>query len=139
MMRKWIVCGGRVGRHLSRRRVQEVLDHLAESLGSQDALTVIHGQAPWVDQWAGRCARDRGHFEDAIPIDDEIDGISFHAPKRRNVRMYEKHQDAECCIGFPGGGGTNHMMDVCHEAGIPVGDVEIDKDGTWEIKWWPQK
>jgi hypothetical protein len=74
-----------------------------------------------------------------VPISGAKDGYKPDAPKNRNRRMLEENMDAEACIGFPGGGGTFDMMDRCHAAGLPVGDIEINDDGSWEIKWWPQK
>lgn len=136
-MSKWIVCGGRVGRNLTKRRVYEVLSHLAEQWEGE--ITVVHGAAAWVDTWAGHWAVDHGHRERPVAISGLKDGYKPDAPKNRNRRMLEENLDADLCLGFPGGGGTFDMMDICHAAGIPVGDVEINDDGTWEIKWWPTK
>lgn len=136
----WIVCGGRVGRNLTKRRVFEVLDYLASD--AKDAVSrveIVHGSAAWVDTWAGQWAKARGHLESPVPIDDDLDGMHVHGPRNRNRRMLNKHPNAAFCLGFPGGGGTNDMMTLCHAAGMPVADVEIERDGTWEIKWWPQK
>lgn len=136
-MTKVIICGGRVGRNLTKRRVYTVLD--ARSDDWTKPIRVVHGCAAWVDTWGGQWARESGHAEIKVPIDNTKDGHKPDAPKNRNKRMLQENLDADECLGFPGGNGTNHMMDICHAAGIPVGDVEFNDDGTWEIKWWPQK
>jgi hypothetical protein len=53
--------------------------------------------------------------------------------------MYREAGQIDECLGFPGGGGTFDMMTVCHDAGVPVADVDIEVDGSWEVKWWPAK
>jgi hypothetical protein len=132
-----IVCGGRVGRNLSKRRVYEVLDRWAAAWISE-GIKVVTGGAKWVDTWAVDWAKDRGHDWQVFAIDGELDGYKFNAPFNRNRRM-NREAVPDCCLGFPGGGGTNDMMDICHASGVPVGDIEINDNGTWEIKWWPQK
>lgn len=137
-MPTWIVCGGRVGRNLTKRRVWAVLDKLA--IGEKgERIKLVHGGAVWVDTWAGEWARHHDQEEIVVAIDDELDGMHVHAPRNRNRRMLDKYRTADLCVGFPGGPGTLDMMTLCHGAGIPVGDVEIERDGNWEIKWWPQK
>jgi hypothetical protein len=136
-MVKVIICGGRVGRNLSKRRVYSVLDECVKTWTAP--IQLVHGNAAWVDTWGGQWARESGYREIAVPISGQKDGHRPDAPFRRNARMLAEHLDADVCLGFPGGGGTFDMMERCHDAGIPVGDVEFNDDGTWEIKWWPKK
>ena len=135
---KWIVCGGRVGRGLTKNLVWSVLDTLAERC-PENRITVVHGGAVWVDTWAGEWAKARGHLECRVEINGELDGYRERAPMNRNRRMLQENIEADRCLGFPGGGGTNDMMEICHKAGIPVGDIEVESNGDWELKWWPQK
>lgn len=143
---KWIVCGGRngsVARGLTKTRVWKVLDDMYANLliahtESDVVLTIVHGNAKWTDSWAGEWARMRGHGEIACPIDDDIDGVEWSCGRNRNKRMYAEHKDAERLIGFPGGGGTNHMMGYCQDRGIPVAEVEL-LPNTYRVRWWPQK
>lgn len=132
-----LVAGGRVGRNLSKVRVWTVLDAWAAPW-IEEGIVVFTGGAKWVDTWALDWARARGHTYTSVPIDEEEDGYRADAPFNRNRRLY-RTATPDCCLGFPGGGGTLDMMDICHRAGVPVGDVEIAENGEWEIKWWPQK
>ena len=138
-MVKIIVCGGRVGRNLTKQRVYAVLSALTAGEPAGGLITIVHGDAAWVDKWSGQWARDHGHTEIKVPVDSRLDGYRETAPKNRNGRMLKQHMDADYNLGFPGGGGTFDMMDRCHAVGMPVADVELRDDGTWEVKWWPQK
>jgi hypothetical protein len=131
-----IVCGGRVGRNLTEARVWLVLDKLAESWPKP--FRIVHGGAKWVDSWAGRWGYSRGHQVQPVPVDGRLDGFKDNAPFKRNERMQE-HFPATYCVGFPGGGGTNSMMEICHDAGVEVIDIEFYDDGTWEAKRWATK
>jgi hypothetical protein len=132
-----LVCGGRVGRNLSRVRVWAVMEEWArQHLGEE--LTVVAGGARYVDTWAVEWAWHRGHKVIEVKIDSEIDGHLSDAPFRRNERMHRETRP-DVCLGFPGGGGTNHMMKFSHDAGTPVVDVEIEEDGAFRLIWWPAK
>jgi len=135
-MHNIIVCGGRVGRGLSKTLVFQVLDILEPELPAP--FRIVQGTAAMVDTWAGEWALSRRHKMQPVPIDPRLDGHKDDAPFQRNARM-QRDFPASACIGFPGGGGTLNMMDICHEAGVPVADVEIAFDGTVEVKWWPTK
>lgn len=136
-MHNIIVCGGRVGRGLSKALVYQVLDLLAAEQFPQP-FRIVQGRAAMVDTWAGEWALDRGHKMQPVPVDPRLDGAKEDAPFNRNARM-QRDFPASVCVGFPGGGGTLNMMTICHDAGVPVADVEIAFDGTVEIKWWPKK
>jgi hypothetical protein len=129
-----IICGGRVGRNLTKKRVYAVLDHMSKSWPTP--FRIVQGKAAWVDEWGGQWALDRGHPMQPVPIDERFDD-GRDAPKQRNIRMAD-HFPPYMCVGFPGGGGTFHMMEHCHDLGVPVADVEIDFDGSFQVHWWPQ-
>lgn len=154
---KWIVCGGRNGtiqRGLIKSRVWKVLDdmyaalmdseHLALALQGELAtlypkkLTIVHGNAKWTDKWSGEWATARGHDVIAFPIDEALDGVEWNCGHRRNKRMYTSHKDAERCVGFPGGNGTNGMMALCQDGGMPVAEVELNPT-SYRVYWWPIK
>jgi len=136
-MHNVIVCGGRVGRNLSRDVVFAALDILAKE-SFPTPFRIVQGAAKKVDTWAGQWALQRGHKMQPVPIDPRFDGDHSNSPFNRNARM-QRDFPASVCVGFPGGGGTLNMMTICHDAGVPVADVEIAFDGTVEIKWWPPK
>lgn len=130
-----IVCGGRVGRNLSKARVYRVLDHLAPNW--PEGFRIVQGRAAWVDRWAGAWALDRGHPMQPVPIDERLDD-GPNAPMLRNRRM-ARDFPPYACVGLPGGGGTLDMMTICHDLGCPVADVDLHPDGTFDIHWWPPK
>ena len=155
---KWIVCGGRngsVARGLTKMRVWKVLDDMYDAAmqATYDALiaqgymldtmfpmvlTIVEGGAKWTDTWAGEWADARGHNRITLPIDERLDGVEWNCGRNRNVRMFLAHKDAERCVGFPGGGGTNHMMGYCQDNGMPVAEVELNAS-SYRVHWWPQK
>ncbi len=132
-----LVCGGRVGRNLSKSRVFAVMDHIA-SFHKGENIVVVHGGAVWVDTWSGQWAKARGHIECVVAIDDAKDGSATSAPFHRNQRMLDENPGIAMCLGFPGGGGTFDMMTRAHKKNIPVADVTIEHDGSYEIKWWKE-
>ncbi|AFU88062.1 GTP-binding domain [Caulobacter phage CcrColossus] len=131
-----IVAGGRVGRNLTKGRVWRILDERSKDWVKP--ITIVHGDAVYTDQWAGQWAVFRGHREKRVPIRGDLDGYREKAPFNRNQRMFDEQAVVDECLGFPGGNGTLNMMDICHKAGVPVGDIEIEADGEYTIKWWPQ-
>lgn len=155
---KWIICGGRNGsvqRGLTKMRVWKVLDDMYDSamqaeydaLAAQgilvdtmfpQVLTIVEGGAKWTDTWAGEWADNRGHVRVTVPIDEALDGVEWNCGHKRNKRMYEAHKDAERLVGFPGGGGTNNMMALCQDRGMPVAEVELNAS-SYRIRWWPQR
>lgn len=135
-MNNIIVCGGRVGRNLTKQRIWRVLDALAPNWPTP--FRIVQGKAVWVDTWAGEWSLARGHPMQPVPVDERFDGVRHDAPFNRNQRMADDFPPY-ACVGFPGGGGTNNMMAICHDLGVPVADVELHDDGTWEVHWWPPK
>lgn len=132
---KVLVCGGRKG--VRAKEVFMVLDRVAELLGSSD-IEIAEGRALGVDQAAGAWADHKAHAHWKFPINNEVDGVDpMTAPKRRNQRMLDTFKP-DICVGLPGGGGTNDMMDRCHRAGVPVWDIEF-KDGGFVIHQWQRQ
>lgn len=155
---KWLISGGRNGsvqRGLTKMRVWKVLDDMYDEAyqAQYDALTkdgvwldtmfplkltIVEGGAIWTDTWAGEWADERGHTRVRMPIDERLDGVEWNCGRNRNKRMYEQHKDAERLIGFPGGGGTNHMMGFCQDRGMPVLEIEL-LPNSYRVHHWPQR
>lgn len=99
---------------------------------------VISGTALGTDTFAENWAKERGARVKRVKVNNALDGHDLGAPKRRNGRMVDLKPGL--CVGFPGYNGTNDMLDRCHEAGIPVWEVEIDHDTNRFLVWqWPAK
>lgn len=132
---KVLVCGGRKG--VPTKKVFVILD-VVERILRSERIAIAEGCAAGVDQAAGAWADHKEHEHWKFPIDNEIDGGDpMTAPKRRNQRMLNIFRP-DICIGFPGGGGTNDMMDRCQKAGVPVWDVDIEGDGFVIYQWQRQ-
>lgn len=126
-MTRMIVCGPRVG--IKTRHVFQVLDAVAQVLPEPTRIEIVEGTAACVDQAAGAWADRKAHAHWRFPINNDLDGEDpMTAPKRRNTRMRDSSK-ATHCLGFPGHGGTNHMMDISKQAGMLVWEVEFNDDG----------
>ncbi len=111
-----LVCGGRDGQ--DEDYVDKTLDRLLATRGPFERL--MHGDARGVDKMAGKWARAHGVLEwDFLP---EWHRVDAHDGEGRNQRMI-----AECApdlvIAFPGGVGTESMIEAARAAAIEV--VEI--------------
>ncbi|AXQ69802.1 hypothetical protein HOU03_gp465 [Caulobacter phage CcrSC] len=125
-----VITGPRV--KIARASVRNVLDIL---FPDPSQITMISGRAKGTDQFGEDWARDRGAGLIRVPIDDAYDGHNpYTAPKNRNQRMVDLKP--QLCVGFPGHGGTNDMLDRCHKAGMTVWEVEF-KGGDFEVWQWP--
>lgn len=80
---------------------------------------VIHGAAAGADSLAGQWARDRGVQEVVCPANWNVYGR--RAGYLRNKAMANLRPDA--VIVFPGGVGTNMMVDIANDSGIEVIDA----------------
>lgn len=111
-----LVCGGRDGQ--DEDYVEKTLDRLLATRGPFER--VIHGDARGVDRMAGKWARDHGVLEwDFLPEwhrVDEHDGLS------RNQRMILTGAP-DLVIAFPGGVGTESMIEAAKAADIEVIEV----------------
>ena len=111
-----LVCGGRDGQDID--YVENTLNRLLATRGPWERL--IHGDARGVDRMAGKWARDHHVLEwDFLPEWHRVeaeDGLS------RNQRMIETGAP-DLVIAFPGGAGTENMVELAKAANIEV--VEI--------------
>ena len=111
-----LVCGGRDGQDVD--YVEKTLSRLLQTRGPWERL--IHGDARGVDRMAGKWARDHGVLDwDFRPEWHRVeagDGLS------RNQRMIETGAP-DLVIAFPGGAGTENMVDLAKAANIEV--IEI--------------
>ena len=105
-----LVCGGR-----------DFSDHklVSQALNSYGCigLTIIHGAAKGADSLAQAWAKDNGYPDDAYPADWNKYGK--RAGYIRNVQMLNEGKP-DLVIAFPGGKGTQMMINLAEAAGVPV-------------------
>lgn len=77
---------------------------------------LIHGGARGADMTADRWAKSKGIH--TAKVDALWDMMGKSAGFRRNSAMLLLLP--EICIAFPGGVGTEMMVDICEKRGIPV-------------------
>lgn len=87
-----------------------------------EAFTLVHGACRtgadyWAHIWAG-LRLDRGVTEELHPADWKTHGLS--AGPIRNAEMIKAGADLVLAFPLPGGRGTQHMIRLAKEAGIPV-------------------
>lgn len=126
---KVLVCGGR--NYSNKDRIIEVLDALnrAESITSivhggcktWDKITRTHVGA---DYLAGEWAVDM-----LLPVHEHLAKWKIYGRRAgpiRNRIMLRLHPDIEYVVAFPGGRGTNDMVQAALENDIPV--IEVNDD-----------
>lgn len=116
-----LVTGGRV--NVDDRIVAKAMTVTVGLLGERTVFG--DGQAEGYDTLANRWAKANDHRTERYKIDRALDGDGDDAPKRRNLRMFERFAPTHC-LAFPGGPGTRHMWTHCYGAGLPVISVEFD-------------
>lgn len=136
-----LVCGGRnfANRELERhdiakgkrwfiiRRLEEIAQEHAVATGvdiTENWLpnwTVIHGDAPGVDQIAHDFAIVNWTRLEIYPADWDKHGKA--AGPLRNVQMLKEGRP-DLVVAFPGGRGTAHMVKIAKEAGVPVREFQ---------------
>lgn len=109
--RKVLVCGGRDYSDI--HRMYSVLDDL-------DMSEIISGHATGADQMAEMYADERGIDATIFPAEWNKHGKA--AGFIRNKQMLEEGQP-DLVVAFPGGRGTQMMMDIARKAGISVLEV----------------
>jgi hypothetical protein len=82
-----------------------------------DDVTIVHGAAPGADSLAGRWAKDQGFVTETYPADWNKYGK--RAGYIRNVQMLNEGKP-DLVIAFPGGKGTQMMINLAEAAGVPV-------------------
>lgn len=128
-----LVCGAREG--INQNQVTVVLDALRPKWPLD--IEIGEGEAVGVDRFAKQWAKERGHAVREFPVEPAVDGGRDDAPKRRNKRMLDLFEP-HICVAFIGrSGGTKHMSNIAHRAGVTVLEVEFLPDGTAEIHQWP--
>jgi hypothetical protein len=81
-------------------------------------ITVVHGDCPTgADAWARQWCEMTGTPERRYPADWETKGQA--AGFLRNEQM-AKEAGIQLLLAFPGGPGTNDMVQRCHRYGIPL-------------------
>lgn len=113
-MKKLLVTGGRG--YADKEKMFEVMDRLHSRFFLS---MVIHGAASGADSIAGQWARDRGVQEVVCPANWHVH--SRRAGYLRNSAMADLQPDA--VLAFPGGVGTNMMVEIAGERNIPVIDA----------------
>jgi hypothetical protein len=98
--------------------VEKTLDRLLAARGPFERL--LHGDARGVDRMAGKWARDHHVLEwDFLP---EWHRVDSEGGSSRNQRMIEAGAP-DLVIAFPGGVGTENMVEMARAANIEV--IEI--------------
>lgn len=129
---KALVCGGRT--YANRDKVFQVLDYLHLNRGP--IKLVIHGGASGADSLAKEWADERGVEPDCYPalwndltardavIKRRKDGSSYNANAgpTRNAKMLREGKP-DCVVAFPGGSGTQNMIDLSRAAGVKVFEI----------------
>ena len=111
-----LVCGGRDNH--DEDYVAKTLDRLLAARGPFERL--IHGDARGVDRMAGKWARDHGVLEwDFLP---EWHHVEHADGESRNQRMLAEGAP-DLVVAFPGGVGTESMIEMARAAHIEVVEV----------------
>lgn len=106
-----LVCGGRSFSNYA------MLSKTLDSLGVSE---LCHGAARGADSLAGKWAAERNIPVKEYPAKWEQWGKS--AGYRRNVEMIQDFSP-EKVVAFPGGVGTQHMVNIAKERGVPVLEI----------------
>lgn len=107
-----LVCGGRDFSDI--KLFSEILNAVDKKY---PIATIIHGAAKGADTLAHLWGLDNHKFVWPFPADWEKHGKS--AGPIRNIEML-KETTPDLVIAFPGGKGTQHMMDIAKEHGYMV-------------------
>lgn len=103
------------------RAVYDALNALY--MEKHDLLTVVHGGCPtgadyYAHMWMDPAAAGGDIAEEVFPADWEKHGK--RAGPLRNAEMVKAGADLVLAFPLPGGKGTQHMIRIAREAGIPV-------------------
>jgi hypothetical protein len=107
--KKVLVCGGRTYKDWD--LAMTILDLLMPD-------AIVHGGAKGADTLAGEWAALRKKEVHAHPA--RWDLYRGAAGPIRNKEMLDKHPDLSVVVAFPGGDGTDNMIEQAVQRGIPV-------------------
>lgn len=120
---KLLVCGGRT--YGQRVGESDTLDRALSAFASgHDVTLVVHGAARGADSLAGEWARLHG--VDVVEYPAEWNKYGRSAGFKRNKQMLDA-ESPDWVIAFPGGTGTNMMVNLALQAGVPVWRVRFNK------------
>jgi hypothetical protein len=119
MRQRVLVCGGR---DFSQKEI--LFNVLDEAHAANPIDCLIHGAARGADQLAADWALDRGILCKAYPADWAHEGRG--AGPKRNQRMLDLGKP-HIVIAFPGGRGTEDMMERARKAGVPIATVTVNR------------
>jgi hypothetical protein len=105
-----LVCGGR-----KFDDYKLLSEHLNQFIST--GLTIIHGAAKGADSLAGSWAKDNADNTEIYPADWNKYGK--RAGYIRNVQMLNEGKP-DLVVAFPGGKGTEMMINIAEAAGVPV-------------------
>ena len=118
---KILVCGGRD--YDNYEKVKEILDDAVVKLYHpiKNKITIIHGGARGADSLADRYSEEHDIDKEVYEADWENEGRS--AGPKRNQRMLDEGKP-DCVVAFPGGRGTQHMVNIARKKGVPVYEIK---------------
>ena len=117
-----LVCGGR--NYHNYERLSTILSrlHYSTMTGYEEPISMlIHGHARGADTLAFRWAMENSVPQKAYPAD--WDRIGKAAGYQRNRQMLEEGKP-DLVIAFPGGPGTQHMVNIAEQAGVRVVQIK---------------
>ncbi|QXN72188.1 DprA-like DNA processing chain A [Rhodobacter phage RcRios] len=117
-----IVCGGRD--FSDREALFRVLDDLHSTHGFT---LLVHGAARGADRLAGEWAEARGVTCKPIAADWQMHGLRAGPVRNREMLRTCK---PEIVVAFPGGSGTEHMIEISRKAGVTVHVIEGHQEKT---------
>lgn len=114
---KVLVCGGRD--FADADLLEEVLDGVHD--GEEKISLVVHGGCSGADTLAGKWAKRRG--VKCVEVKAHWFIYGRRAGPIRNQKMLDEYKP-DCVFAFPGGGGTQDMIDRACAAGVATFMVE---------------
>ncbi len=118
-----LVCGGRTYQHFYD------LNRYLNSLNKEFPIDIIiHGAAKGADTLAEQWAVSKGKISMSFPAAWDIHGKS--AGYKRNAKMLQDGRP-NLVVAFPGGKGTENMIKIAEDAGVPVLKVWESEDGLY--------
>ena len=119
-------CGGRD--FIDLNFVNRVLDYIKPT-------EVVHGAAKGADLLVDAWAKSNGAKINAYPADWSQYGK--RAGYLRNKQMLDMHPDIELVVAFPGGRGTEMMVQLAQERGVPTLVLSESVDGIHTLTRYP--